>query len=94
MKTLTFEVPDQLYEAFEQMAAKRGRSVEAIARELLAKSAPRRQAKSPAKRRRNGLARLMRFAGCVSSGDPRSSDNERIDADLAREYANDHEDAP
>lgn len=28
----------------------------------------------------------------MDSGDPNSADNERIDADLAREYGNDHED--
>jgi len=94
MRTLAVEIPDQLYEAFEHMAARRGRSVEAIARELLTKTAPRRLPKSTPKRRRAGLARLMRFAGCVSSGDPHSADNERIDADLAREYANDHKDEP
>lgn len=88
MRTLTFGVPDHVYEAFEQMAARRGRSVEAVARELLTRAAP---GHAP-KRRRPGLARLMQFAECVSSGDPRSSHNERIDADLAREYANNHED--
>lgn len=30
--------------------------------------------------------RFRRFFGCVNSGDPHASDNERIDADLAREY--------
>ncbi len=30
---------------------------------------------------------LMHYAGAVDSGDPRSADNDRIDADLAREYA-------
>lgn len=36
-------------------------------------------------------ARLKRFAGAVNSGDPHSAENERIDADLAREYADAHE---
>lgn len=31
------------------------------------------------------------FAGAVDSGDPRSSDNDRIDADLAREYGSTRE---
>ena len=35
--------------------------------------------------------RLLRFAGAVNSGDPRSADNDRIDADLAREYNNTHQ---
>jgi hypothetical protein len=32
-----------------------------------------------------------RHAGALHGGDPGSSDNERIDADLAREYGSDHE---
>lgn len=31
------------------------------------------------------------FAGVIDSGDPRSSDNGRIDADLAREYGSPRE---
>ena len=40
MKTLTFEVSDALYEAFQQMAAKYGRTLEQVALEWLAKYAP------------------------------------------------------
>jgi hypothetical protein len=32
--------------------------------------------------------RLRRHFGAVDSGDPHSADNDRIDADLAREYGN------
>lgn len=35
---------------------------------------------------------ITRFFGMFNSGDPDSADNERIDADLARAYADDHED--
>lgn len=35
---------------------------------------------------------ITRFFGMFNSGDPDASDNERIDADLARAYADDHED--
>jgi hypothetical protein len=31
--------------------------------------------------------RIRRHFGAINSGDPRSADNDRIDADLAREYA-------
>ena len=41
---------------------------------------------------RNSVTLITLLFGAVSSGDPNSSDNERIDADLSREYANDHED--
>ncbi len=34
---------------------------------------------------------IRRFAGALNSGNPRSGDNEQIDADLAREYESTHE---
>jgi len=34
----------------------------------------------------NTLEDLMKFSGAVNSGNPRSADNEEIDADLAAEY--------
>jgi hypothetical protein len=34
---------------------------------------------------------LSKYLGIFDSGDPRSADNEKIDSDLAREYADDHE---
>lgn len=37
------------------------------------------------------LARLQPFCGAVRGGDPRSADNERIDADLAAEYGATHD---
>ncbi len=37
------------------------------------------------------MARLKRHMGRANSGDPDSANNERIDADLGREYGNTHE---
>ena len=39
----------------------------------------------------NGAPPVRSFFGVWDSGDPRSADNDRIDADLAREYASSHE---
>lgn len=39
----------------------------------------------------NGSQSVRSFFGIWDSGDPRSADNDRIDADLAREYASSHE---
>ncbi len=36
--------------------------------------------------------RFARHFGAVNSGNPRSADNEQIDADLAREYGATHDD--
>lgn len=39
----------------------------------------------------NGTPPVRSFFGVWDSGNPRSADNDRIDADLAREYASSHE---
>lgn len=39
----------------------------------------------------DGVASVRSFFGIWDSGDPRSADNDQIDADLAQEYANSHE---
>jgi hypothetical protein len=39
----------------------------------------------------NGTPPVRSFFGIWDSGDPRSADNDRIDANLASEYANSHE---
>lgn len=41
---------------------------------------------------KNGGGGLSELFGSWSSGNPNSADNEQIDEDLAREYANNHED--
>lgn len=91
MKTLTYEVPDELYQAFEQIAERDGRSVDAVALEWLAKEASRPKPPLSEAERRAARQRLLRHAGAANSGDPHSADNDRIDEDLAREYANTHD---
>jgi len=39
----------------------------------------------------NGTPSVRSFFGIWDSGDPRSGDNDRIDADLAEQYAGSHE---
>lgn len=41
--------------------------------------------------RDNGTPSVRSFFGIWDSGDPRSADNDRIDADLASEYGGSHE---
>ena len=92
MKTLTYEIPDELYEAFQIMAAEDRCTVEDVAAEWLAKRvAERRKPKPSPEQRRAGIESLREFCGAVNSGDPHSADNDRIDADLAREYGSTHE---
>ena len=90
-KTLTFEIPDEIYEVLEQRAAREGRTTESVALEWLAKTVHKPRPKLSEEERRAAMEDLLQFAGAVDSGDPRSADNERIDEDLAREYGSSHE---
>ena len=92
-KTLTFDLPEEIYEAIEQMAAKSGIPTETLALEWLARHAPRRRPRLSEGEHAAAWEQLRRHAGAANSGDPRSADNERIDADLAREYGSTHEQA-
>jgi uncharacterized protein (DUF433 family) len=51
-----------------------------------------RAAAFAADRQAADLAQLLRHAGAVDLGRPTGAYNERIDADLAREYGSSHED--
>lgn len=41
-------------------------------------------------RPRRGGGDITKFFGALKGGDPRGADNDKIDADLARAYADDH----
>lgn len=88
--TLTYELPEELVEVLEQKAGRNGRSFEDELLGYLASQLPRPRELSPEEIKRHREA-LERYFGCWDSGDPNSSDNERIDEDLAREYGDDHE---
>ena len=83
MKTvkITRKLPDVLYEVLEKTAHKEHRPVEEVVIEWLAKN-PRRPVPALGRRKR----RLSKFIGCYKGIDPRAADNDRINADLAKEY--------
>lgn len=80
------EVDRALRSAVERLAPGTGKSPD----ELLADFRARIRADPPAtlteEERQASWKRLEAFFGSFDSGDPHSADNERIDADLAREY--------
>lgn len=94
MKTLTIDVPDELYAVFEQTAVEEGRTVKEVAIEWLAQHGPKSRPRLTPEQHRAAMEELRKFAGAGDSGDPHSADNDRIDADLAREYADNHEEEP
>jgi len=90
-KTLTFEIPDEIYEILERQAAQEGRTTESVAIEWLNSCQPKPRPKLSEEERQAAIEQFRRHAGAVDSGDPHSADNDRIDEDLAREYASSHE---
>lgn len=91
MRKLTFEIPDEVYEAIEAIAARDGKDPRDLALEWLAEHTPKpRQTLTP-EESKAARQSLRRHFGAVNSGNPRSADNEQIDADLAREYGSTHE---
>lgn len=93
-KTVSFEIPDEIYELLQTVASQMGRSTEEVALEWLACLAPKPRPQLTVEEREAAEQRFRRHCGAVDSGNPRSADNEQIDADLAREYGNTHEDSP
>ncbi len=91
-KTLTFEIADELYTAFAQVAAKSGQTTEAVALRWMARHAPKPRPKLSEQELNAARERFRRHIGAVSLGHPTGADNESIDADLAREYGSTHED--
>lgn len=86
MKTITLQVPDEVYEACVHMAQKYGRSTEEWVMEFLIRHALRSSQGLDEERRRAARERLRRHAGVQSLGFPTGVDIESIDADLASEY--------
>ncbi|MFN7944809.1 MAG: hypothetical protein U0Z53_05620 [Blastocatellia bacterium] len=82
--TITVTLPDEIYQPLVEAALKHGQTPEEFAAERLAESVPLPQLNGG----QVGKGDITRFFGMWDSGDLNSADNERIDADLAREYGN------
>ncbi len=83
--TVTYDLPEEVCLVLEQRAAAEGRRWEDVVAEHVAKSRPTHPSLAPQEVQRR-VAAFERHFGALESGDPRFSDNERIDADLAKEY--------
>lgn len=82
---LTITLPDEVFQPLVEVALRQGRTLEELAAERLASTVTPRKT-SDAVAARLAEERFARHIGAFDSGDPHSADNERIDADLAREY--------
>lgn len=85
---ITITLPDEVYQPLIAAAERQGRTPEELAAEHLAGLVAPRPSPAPGERDK---ADITRFFGAVSLGDATGADNDRIDADLAREYGATHE---
>ena len=85
---LTITLPDEIYRPLVEAATAQGRTPEELAAEQLARAAAPSRSVSGADEER---ADVTRYFGMWDGGDTNDADNDRIDADLAREYAGSHE---
>ncbi len=83
--TITYELPEELFNVLERKAKREGRPLDLVIAEYKLKQYPPRPPISPeeAEQRHQDFVALF---GTGVSDDPHSSNNEGIDADLAREY--------
>jgi hypothetical protein len=79
----------EVQSAMCDLALRLGGTPEAYAQRLWNQIAPRPRVRPDPAAREAASARLEHHAGAINTGDPRSADNDAIDADLAREYAGD-----
>jgi hypothetical protein len=89
-KTVTLEVPDEVFAVLQQEAIRTGRPLPELVSEWVVRMAPTPRPNLTEEERRAARQRLLRHAGAVDSGDPNSGDNARIDADLTTAYGADH----
>jgi len=84
-KTLTIEIPDEVFSGVKEVAESKGKTTEKIVLEVVLKTFKTKSGNlSPAEKDR-ALKELMDFSGAVDSGNRRSADNDQIDVDLANE---------
>lgn len=90
-QTLTLNIPEEIYEPLVKAAQQTGSTPEDLAVQWLAQAAPKTRPQLSEEESTAAWERLRRYAGAATSGDPASAENDRIDADLAREYGSTHE---
>jgi len=86
MKSMTLNISDELYDSFRQLASKQGKLLEDVVTEWLSRHPARRQPAQAPDQAEAARQRFRRHFGAAHSGNPRSGDNDGIDADLVREY--------
>ncbi|MCH8295221.1 hypothetical protein IH992_29410 [Candidatus Poribacteria bacterium] len=89
-QTLTTKLPDEIYQVLQRLAPDMGMTVEELAMEWIARYAKKPRPQFTDEARRGAWEHLQRHMGAENLGYATGVDNERIDADLAKGYADTH----
>jgi hypothetical protein len=90
MKTITVELPDDVYKVLQEMSERHDKPLELLALEWVTKHRLKPRRELSQEERREGMEQLLRWAGAGNATDA-DSNNDRMDADLAKEYGDSHE---
>lgn len=85
-KLLTIEIPEDVYSNVQKEAEGNGETAEKFVLEIVVKKFSKSNGQLSDQEKHDALREILKYAGAVNSGNPRSADNEQIDADLAEEY--------
>jgi hypothetical protein len=88
------QLPDKVYHALQKTAADAGMTSADWIASMIAQCFPLETDTRNEEEKQQARDRFYQMCGFFTSGDPHGSDNERIDADLAREYGNGLEQEP
>ncbi|MGH9941832.1 MAG: hypothetical protein ACRD9R_05650 [Pyrinomonadaceae bacterium] len=83
---LTITLPDEVYQPLIKAARELGQTPEELVARQVSQSKLGSQRNLSDDAAQAARARFERHFGASASGDPHFADNDRIDADLAREY--------
>lgn len=84
-------IPDEIVALLSQLAPQLKKPVEELASEWLSRYGPQPRPQLREQEQQAARERLQQHFRAVNLGHPTGTDNEDIDADLAREYHNTHE---
>jgi len=90
-KTVTVKLSDEVYDTLLAMSKESGTPLEVLALRWITKYGPKPVPQRTEQERLAARRSLLEWAGRGKGGDPNGSDNARIDADLAKEYQDNHE---
>lgn len=84
MRQITLSIPDEVYEACEQIAKHTGRPVELCVMEFLTRHSLYTKPEPTEEQIREAMEMIRPYIGVIDTGNPNSGDNEAIDADLVK----------